>query len=152
MIPWTAAYQAPPSMEFSRQEYWSGVPSPSPNTLSVHPICYEWWNRIFNGRVVFHCVNVCVCVCVCTRACMCMCIYISHILLNHYLLMDMGCFHSLAIVHSADTYIKVYLSFQIRVYIFSRCVPMNRIAGSYDSFSKEPPYCFPWWLYQFISL
>ena len=25
--PWTAAYQAPPSMEFSRQEYWSGVPS-----------------------------------------------------------------------------------------------------------------------------
>ena len=28
--PWTAAYQAPPSMAFSRQEYWSGVPLPSP--------------------------------------------------------------------------------------------------------------------------
>ena len=28
--PWTAAYQTPPSMGFSRQEYWSGVPSPSP--------------------------------------------------------------------------------------------------------------------------
>ena len=28
--PWTAAYQAPPSMRFSRQKYWSGVPSPSP--------------------------------------------------------------------------------------------------------------------------
>ena len=27
--PWTAAYQAPPSMAFSRQEYWRGVPSPS---------------------------------------------------------------------------------------------------------------------------
>ena len=27
--PWTAAYQAPPSMRFSRQEYWSGVPLPS---------------------------------------------------------------------------------------------------------------------------
>ena len=27
--PWTAAYQAPPSMEFSRQEYWSGLPLPS---------------------------------------------------------------------------------------------------------------------------
>ena len=26
--PWTAAYQAPPSTGFSRQEYWSGVPSP----------------------------------------------------------------------------------------------------------------------------
>ena len=28
--PWTAAFQAPPSMGFSRQEYWSGVPLPSP--------------------------------------------------------------------------------------------------------------------------
>ena len=27
--PWTAAYQAPPSMGFARQEYWSGVPLPS---------------------------------------------------------------------------------------------------------------------------
>ena len=27
--PWIAAYQAPPSMGFSRQEYWSGVPLPS---------------------------------------------------------------------------------------------------------------------------
>ena len=32
--PWTAAYQAPPSMGFSRQEYWSGVPLPSPNKVS----------------------------------------------------------------------------------------------------------------------
>ena len=30
--PWTAAYQAPPSMGFSRQEYWSGVPLPSPTS------------------------------------------------------------------------------------------------------------------------
>ena len=30
--PWTAAYQAPPSMGFSRQEYWSGVPLPSPES------------------------------------------------------------------------------------------------------------------------
>ena len=35
--PWTAAHQAPPSMGFSRQEYWSGVPSPSP--LSVSRAC-----------------------------------------------------------------------------------------------------------------
>ena len=27
--PWTVAYQAPPSMKFSRQEYWSGLPFPS---------------------------------------------------------------------------------------------------------------------------
>ena len=33
-IPWTAAYQSPPSMGFSRQEYWSGLPLPS--LLMVH--------------------------------------------------------------------------------------------------------------------
>ena len=31
--PWTVAYQAPPSMGFSRQEYWSGVPLPSPKLV-----------------------------------------------------------------------------------------------------------------------
>ena len=31
--PWTVAYQAPPSMEFSRQEYWSGLPFPSSGDL-----------------------------------------------------------------------------------------------------------------------
>ena len=35
--PWTAAYQASPSMGFSRQEYWSGVPLPSPGH-SKHPL------------------------------------------------------------------------------------------------------------------
>ena len=34
--PWTAAYQASPSMGFSRQEYWSGVSSPSPTTSLVY--------------------------------------------------------------------------------------------------------------------
>ena len=48
--PWTAAYQALPSMGFSRQEYWSGVPSPSPeshlamsNSLLPHGL-YSPWN------------------------------------------------------------------------------------------------------------
>ena len=31
--PWTVAYQAPPSMGFFRQEYWSGLPVPSPRDL-----------------------------------------------------------------------------------------------------------------------
>ena len=31
--PWTAAHQAPPSMGFSRQEYWSGLPLPSPGSM-----------------------------------------------------------------------------------------------------------------------
>ena len=33
-IPWTVAYQAPPSMGFSRQQCWSGLPFPSPGDLS----------------------------------------------------------------------------------------------------------------------
>ena len=33
MTPWTVAYQAPRSMGFSRQEYWSGLPFPSPGDL-----------------------------------------------------------------------------------------------------------------------
>ena len=36
--PWTAAYQAPPSMGFSRQEYWSGLPLPSPRGA--------WWAEV----------------------------------------------------------------------------------------------------------
>ena len=33
VTPWTVADQAPPSMGFSRQEYWSGLPFPSPGDL-----------------------------------------------------------------------------------------------------------------------
>ena len=33
VAPWIAAFQVPPSMGFSRQEYWSGVPLPSPTSM-----------------------------------------------------------------------------------------------------------------------
>ena len=39
--PWTAAFQAPPPMGFSRQEYWSGVSLPSV-VLSIEPIISQW--------------------------------------------------------------------------------------------------------------
>ena len=49
--PWTAAYQAPPSMGFSRQEYWSGVPLPSPMlysrfSLIIYFICSSMYVSI----------------------------------------------------------------------------------------------------------
>ena len=49
VTPWTAAYQAPPSMGYCRQEYWSGVPLPSPNTI-YHRLYVgsEKWNRWVN--------------------------------------------------------------------------------------------------------
>ena len=37
VTPWTAAYKAPPSMGFSRQEYWSGLPLPSPPLCLIIP-------------------------------------------------------------------------------------------------------------------
>ena len=40
VAPWTAAYQAPPSMGLSRQEYWSGVPLPSLWDVLVKHISY----------------------------------------------------------------------------------------------------------------
>ena len=40
-IPWTATYQAPPSMGFSRQEYWSGVPLPSPSRAYIYVLIYN---------------------------------------------------------------------------------------------------------------
>ena len=50
--PWTAAYQVPPSMGFSRQEYWSGVPSPSlhndARSIQLFPSIYE--QRIRQSR------------------------------------------------------------------------------------------------------
>ena len=45
--PWTVAYQAPPSMGFSRQEYWSGVPFPSPGALLDPGI--EPWSPAFQA-------------------------------------------------------------------------------------------------------
>ena len=44
ITPWTAALQAPLFMDFSRQEYWSGLPFPSPSTfffffLGIHTLC-----------------------------------------------------------------------------------------------------------------
>ena len=39
--PWTAAFQAPPSMGFSRQEFWSGMPLPSPKITADSVKCHE---------------------------------------------------------------------------------------------------------------
>ena len=46
--PWTAAYQAPPSMGFSRQEYRSGVPVPSPLTKLIK--CNKQLRFIYNTQ------------------------------------------------------------------------------------------------------
>ena len=56
--PWTAAYQAPPPMGFSRQEYWSGLPLPS-------PLVGRGVGQRLGGRRCVYVDSVCVdCMCV----------------------------------------------------------------------------------------
>ena len=55
VTPWTAAYQAPPSIGFSRQEYWSGVPLPSlitclPFLKKLYSESWERWLQMKNWR------------------------------------------------------------------------------------------------------
>ena len=63
--PWTAAYQAPPSMGFSRQECWSGVPSASPclifTSLSYFSdSTYKWYRTVFvSGNFCFFLRELC---------------------------------------------------------------------------------------------
>ena len=87
--PWTAAYQAPPSMGFSRQEYWSGVPLPSstsglPHTKQLLHIIYNlsflhWFLMpvlsygifpyvcdLFLDSILFH-FYICIFLCQCNR-------------------------------------------------------------------------------------
>ena len=52
VTPWTAAYQGPLSMGFSRQEYWSGFPLPSPTKAAMlrNPAArqfFKHWSRHF---------------------------------------------------------------------------------------------------------
>ena len=49
--PWTAAYQAPLSMGFSRQEYWSGLPLPSPQQTWIWANSGRWWRTEESGRL-----------------------------------------------------------------------------------------------------
>ena len=51
--PWTIACQAPPSMGFSRQEYWSGVPLPSPGDLpypGIKPGSPALWADVLSSK------------------------------------------------------------------------------------------------------
>ena len=48
VTPWTAAYQAPPSMGFSRQEYWSGVPLPSLHICVNQPLFLLWLSLVWS--------------------------------------------------------------------------------------------------------
>ena len=59
--PWTEAYQVPPSMGFSRQEYWSGVPLPSPSvSWFLFNCCFLYGSSYFADSVLPMCLSECV--------------------------------------------------------------------------------------------
>ena len=65
--PWTAAYQAPPSMGFSRQEHWSGLPLPSPGHYVysyINDSTYFSWAIYFKWQFIGfpHKAQICICI------------------------------------------------------------------------------------------
>ena len=80
-IPWTVACQAPLSMGFSRQEYWSGLPFPPLGIFPTqgsnpHVLCFLYWQAdslhhwclLGNHYTqLYICIYVCICICVCIQ-------------------------------------------------------------------------------------
>ena len=66
--PWTAAHQAPLSMEFSRQEHWRGLPFPSPgiflmqglNPSLLRLLQRSWIFNYWTTREAHMCIHMCV--------------------------------------------------------------------------------------------
>ena len=79
-IPWTLAYQAPPTMGFFRQEYWSGLPFPYPGDLpnpGIQPDflhCRQILYRLCHqGRPLCHIISLHICCRSLTQSCLTLC-------------------------------------------------------------------------------
>ena len=57
VTPWTTAYKAPLSMEFSKHEYWSRLPFPSADSLTVHNLIQDQ-HSAFNIHISFNFFNL----------------------------------------------------------------------------------------------
>ena len=62
--PWTVAHQAPLSMGFPRQEYWSGLPFPSPTGSLLKTISDHMIMELFS-HLLHYCLKIRVWVCMC---------------------------------------------------------------------------------------
>ena len=132
--PQTVAYQASLSMGFSRQEYWSGLPFPSPGNLpnpGIEP-------RSLALKAVYTHIY--------THT------HILNLLYLFYLLMDSDCFCIFVIVNNAAVTIlgcmflfKLAFSFSSDIYLE---VDLLVHIVVYFQFFEEPAYCFPQSLYQ----
>ena len=123
---WTVAYQAPLSMGFSRQEYWSGLPFPSPGDLpdagieprsptsltdalpSEPPGKSKATYIVANGKIFFlsHCWIILHCVCM-YGVCVCVYIHIYIFFIHSSNDGHLSWFHILAIKNSTIMYMGV---------------------------------------------
>ena len=101
-IPWTVAHQAPLSVEFSRQEYWRGLPCPSPEDLPNLGIKLGSSTSQADslpseppGKPIY---NICI-----FRKLWCICNVDRHL----------GCLSVLAVVNGVAVNIEVRVSFQL---------------------------------------
>ena len=128
--PWTTAYQAPPSMGFSRQEYWSGVPLPSLRSIYIAAnsnISFLWLSSI----------ALCVYVCICVH----IYIYTHHIFIIHSSVNGhLGCFHVLTVVTSAAMNIGCMYLFELELLSFQIIGP-----GPFEILIRTfVECCLPW--------
>ena len=140
LIPWTVACQAPLSMEFSTQEYWNGLPFPTPGNLPD-------WTWVFCvsciGRwILYHWPHwaaplVCVSVYVCMYAYHMF--FISSSVDGHF-----DYFYVLTVVNSAAVNTSVPVSFQI-IYSLNVCPGVRFLIIRWLAlvFFKEPSYYAP---------
>ena len=86
------------------------------NNILICPHHWKWQDFIpFNKWVIFHCI------------------YISHIFISQPSVNGhLGCFHVLNILNSEAMNIEVPVSFGISIFIYSRYIPRNGIAGAYS--------------------
>ena len=108
--PWTAAHQAPPSMGFSRQEYWSGVPLPSLIYIYTHTHIYLLYTNILYYKYIIFIIYFIICKYIMyINIYVCTCIYVyKYIYYKMYI-----CIH---------VYMYVYVCMYINIYIYIKCI------------------------------
>ena len=101
MTPWTIAHQAHLSMYFSRQEYWCGLPFPSPGELP-HPGIVPRSPALLADSSAWDPRETCVYMCVCIHMCVCVCVCIKHNVFIHLSVAGyLACPHVFAPVNNA---------------------------------------------------
>ena len=114
VTPQTAAHQAPPSLGFSRQEHWSGLPFPSPMQESEK---WKWKYIHFVYTNILTCIFLYICA-ICSCVCMYICEYSSIYICMGYMRMYMPQFPYMFLC-SPSMYVYIHTYYHIYVNIYA---------------------------------